>query len=41
MGFYDFENADQDFLPKVAEERVGKDLRLLDLYVWGSHEIGG
>jgi len=41
MGFYDFENTDKDFLPEVADERVGKDLRLLDLYVWGSHELGG
>jgi hypothetical protein len=40
MGFYDFENADQDFLSKEAEERVGKDVRLLDLYVWGEHEVG-
>ncbi|MBT8056404.1 MAG: DUF1302 domain-containing protein [Gammaproteobacteria bacterium] len=40
-GFYDFENSDQDFLPKVADERVGKDIRLLDAYVWGSHELGG
>jgi hypothetical protein len=40
-GFYDFENEDQDFLPKEADDRVGSDLRLLDLYVWGSHEIGG
>ncbi|MGD9021181.1 MAG: DUF1302 domain-containing protein [Lysobacterales bacterium] len=40
MGFYDFENADQDFLPAEADERVGKDLRLLDLYVWAEHEVG-
>ncbi len=40
MGFYDFENVDQDFLSKKAEERVGKDIRVLDLYVWGNHEIG-
>lgn len=40
MGFYDFENADQDFLSKEAEKRVGKDVRLLDLYVWGEHEVG-
>ena len=39
-GFYDFENADQDFLSKEAEERVGKDVRLLDLYVWAEHEVG-
>ena len=40
IGFYDFENADQDFLPDEADERVGKDIRLLDLYVWGNHEVG-
>jgi len=40
MGFYDFENSDQDFLSKEAEERVGKDVRLLDLYVWAEHEVG-
>jgi len=40
MGFYDFENADQDFLSDEAIERVGKDVRLLDLYVWGDHEVG-
>ncbi len=38
--FYDFENADQDFLSKEAEERVGSDVRLLDLYVWAEHEVG-
>ena len=40
-GFYDFENEDQDFLTEEADDRVGKDLRLLDLYVWGSHDLGG
>jgi hypothetical protein len=39
-GFYDFENVDTDFLSKEAEERVGKDVRLLDLYVWAEHEVG-
>lgn len=39
-GFYDFENVDKDFLPKVADERVGKDVRLLDLYIWAEHEVG-
>jgi hypothetical protein len=39
--FYDFENADKDFLSDVAEERVGKDIRLLDLYVYGNHQPGG
>lgn len=40
MGFYDFENTDQPFLSKEAETRVGKDIRLLDLYVWGENSIG-
>jgi len=39
-GFYDFENVDKDFLPAEADERVGKDIRLLDLYVWAEHEMG-
>ncbi len=38
--FYDFENTDKDFLPEEADSRVGKDIRLLDLYVWGEHEMG-
>jgi hypothetical protein len=40
MGFYDFENHDKDFLSDEAITRVGKDIRLLDLYVWGENEIG-
>jgi hypothetical protein len=40
MGFYDFENTDKDFLPEEADERVGKDVRLLDLYIWGSNAVG-
>jgi hypothetical protein len=40
MGFYDFENHDKDFLSDEAIKRVGKDIRLLDLYVWGENEIG-
>jgi hypothetical protein len=39
-GFYDFKNHDKDFLSDDAIERVGKDIRLLDLYVWGDLEIG-
>lgn len=38
--FYDFENADAEFLADDAIERVGKDIRLLDLYVWGEHSVG-
>lgn len=39
-GFYDFQNTGKDFLSKDAEKRIGKDIRLLDLYVWGENEIG-
>jgi hypothetical protein len=38
--FYDFENASKDVLSSEAQEKVGKDIRLLDAYVWGSHQIG-
>jgi hypothetical protein len=38
--FYDFENADADFLSDVAQERVGEDVRLTDAYIWGDHEVG-
>ena len=40
-GFYDFENNDKDGLSDVAQKRTGKEARLLDLYVYGSHEPGG
>jgi hypothetical protein len=39
-GFYDFENADNDRLSEIAQERVGEDIRLLDAYIWGDHEVG-
>ncbi len=39
-GFYDFENAGEDFLSDIADERVGSDIRLLDAYIWADHEIG-
>ena len=38
--FYDFENTGKAFLSDIAEERVGKDVRLLDAYVWGQHWLG-
>lgn len=38
--FLDFKNADNTRLSKVAQERVGADLRLLDAYVWGDHFVG-
>jgi hypothetical protein len=37
--FYDFENADKDVLSDVAKDRVGKDIRLLDLYIYGNHQL--
>ena len=40
MGFYDFTNHNQDFLSDEAIKRVGKDIRLLDLYVWGENQVG-
>ena len=40
MGFYDFKNVGQEFLSDEAEKRIGKDVRLLDLYVWGEHSVG-
>jgi hypothetical protein len=39
-GFYDFENNDKDGLSDVAQKRTGKEARLLDLYVYGSHTPG-
>jgi hypothetical protein len=39
-GFYDFENTDKDFLSKEADKLIGKDLKLIDLYVWGEHAVG-
>jgi hypothetical protein len=39
--FYDFENEGKATLSEIAQERVGKDIRLLDLYIYGSHEPGG
>lgn len=39
-GFFDFENEDKEVLSEVAKDRVGKDIRLLDLYIWGQHEVG-
>lgn len=40
MGFYDFLNHNEEFLSDEAIKRVGKDVRLLDLYVWGENDIG-
>jgi len=38
--FYDFEYSDRDDLSKAAEDRVSDDIRLLDAYIWGDHEVG-
>ena len=38
--FYDFENEGKDFLSEEADARIGKDIRLLDMYVWAEHEVG-
>ncbi|NND58192.1 MAG: DUF1302 family protein, partial [Xanthomonadales bacterium] len=39
--FYDFENNDKDSLSDIAQERVGKEVRLLDAYIYGNHDPGG
>ncbi|MBT8071216.1 MAG: DUF1302 domain-containing protein [Gammaproteobacteria bacterium] len=38
--FYDFQNAGKDFLSDEADKRIGKDVRLLDLYIWGENMVG-
>jgi hypothetical protein len=38
--FYDFENEGRDELSRVAQDRVGKDVRLLDAYIWAEHALG-
>lgn len=38
--FYDFENEGKDVLSEVAQRRVGKDIRILDAFIWGDHAIG-
>jgi hypothetical protein len=39
--FYDFENANRDDLTDEAREKVGKDFRLLDAFVYHDFTIGG
>ena len=39
--FYDFENHDKASLSDTAQGLVGKDIRLLDAYVYGDFEPGG
>ncbi len=38
--FYDFENQKKDELSGVAKNKVGKDIQLLDAYIWGDHRFG-
>ncbi len=38
--FYDFENATRDDLTKVAKEKVGKDFRLLDAFIYHDFTLG-
>jgi len=37
---YDFENEKKDQLSEEAKDKVGKDIRLLDAYIWGNHQFG-
>ena len=39
--FYDFENANRDDLTQIAKEKVGKDFRLLDAFVYHDFTVGG
>ncbi len=39
--FYDFENADRNDLTPEAKEKVGRDLKLLDAFVFHNFEVGG
>jgi hypothetical protein len=38
--FYDFENAHRDDLTHIAKQKVGEDLRLLDLFVYHDFHFG-
>jgi hypothetical protein len=38
--FYDFENATRDDLTDIAKEKVGKDFRLLDAFIYHDFTIG-
>ena len=38
--FYDFENANRDDLTDIAKEKVGKDFRLLDAFIYHDFTIG-
>jgi len=38
--FYDFDNTDRDDLTEAAQEKVGKDFRLLDAFVYKDFKVG-
>lgn len=38
--FYDFENANRDDLTEIAKEKVGKDFRLLDAFIYHDFTLG-
>jgi hypothetical protein len=38
--FYDFENATRDDLTEIAKEKVGKDFRLLDAFIYKDFTLG-
>lgn len=38
--FYDMENVSREELSQAAQEKVGKDFRLLDAFLYGSFDIG-
>ena len=39
--FYDFENSGRDDLTREAKDKVGKDFRMLDAFVYHDYTIGG
>ena len=39
--FYDFENTGRDDLTRIAKEKVGKDFRMLDAFVYHDFTVGG
>ncbi len=38
--FYDMENVDREELSAAAKEKVGKDFRLLDAFIYGNFDLG-
>jgi hypothetical protein len=39
--FYDFANANNDDLTRIARDQVGKRFRILDSFVYGNFDVGG